>query len=83
MNKNRWNQLIQPAEIVVIAESAPPLLLVIKNLGPREVILATGDCEIDIRRGEVRVLAARGLIAIRNKQCETAGVEMEFMPMAK
>lgn len=80
----KWSKIVAPHKTVLVAENAPRLLLVIKNLGPSPLVLANGDLrELEIPADEIRACAAYGQVSIRNEGGGIATAIMEFTPLSK
>jgi hypothetical protein len=82
--ERKWRLALSPNETIVVAEDAPPLGMVIQNVGPAvfEVTVENGESVV-LMTGKMTVLHAYGKITIENFDKYPGIAEIEFMPRSK
>jgi hypothetical protein len=82
--ERKWRLALAPNETVMVAEDAPPVQMVIQNVGPAVFEVTVENSEpVVLMTGKLTVMHAYGRIAIENFDDYPGIAEMEFLPRSK
>jgi hypothetical protein len=82
--ERKWRLALAPKETIMVAQNAPPLQMVIQNVGPAVFEVTIEDREpVILMTGKLSVMLAYGRITIENSEDMPGIAEMEFLPRSK
>jgi hypothetical protein len=80
----KWRLSLSPKEIVIVAEDAPLLKMVIQNVGLAVFEVAVEDSEpVLLMPNKLSVMSAYGKVTVENWDDNPGIAEFEFLPRTK
>ena len=82
--EHKWRLALGPKETITVAQNAPQLQMVVRNVGPAVFEVTVGDREsVILMPRKLSVMSAYGSITIENSEDIPGIAEMEFLPRSK